>query len=424
MPSYSQTLKYLNSLEPLGIRPGLKRIRALLKALGNPEKCYPSLHVAGTNGKGSTCAMLESILTEAGYKVGLYTSPHLIRFNERIRVSKRDISDRGLVKCVEAARNAVKKTGGIKPTFFEFTTAVAFHYFKKQKIDIAVIETGMGGRLDATNVLNPLVSVITSIGLDHTEYLGETLKQVAAEKAGIIKKKGIVVTGETKPSALSAIKAAAKGKNAALKLMGRDFRCIGASSGDFSYSGMGGKLKGLKLNLFGAHQINNAASALAAIEIIQGLGFQIREAHIKNGLKKVLWPGRFEVIRKRPLVILDACHNPEGAEALRDALKRVKFNKLILVAGIMADKDIGGILKPLAPITDTVIFTAPDTPRAAQAALLLEMLKPYSKPALVEDTVALACKKALSLAKPKDAVCITGSIFTIGEAKKYLAKAR
>lgn len=424
MPTYPQTLKYLNSLEPIGIMPGLKRIKTLLNALGNPQNAYPSLHVAGTNGKGSTCAMLESILTEAGYRTGLYTSPHLIKFNERMRVSKKDISDRGLVECVEAVRNAVKKAGGIKPTFFEFTTAVAFHYFKKQKIDIAVIETGMGGRLDATNVLNPLVSVITSIGLDHTEYLGETLEQVAFEKAGIIKKKGIVVAGETKPSALSAIKAAAKEKNAALKLIGRDFRCIGASSGNFAYSGMKRRLKGLKLNLFGAHQINNAACALAAIEMLQDFGFQISESHIKNGLKKVLWPGRFEVVRKRPLVLLDACHNPDGAEALSRALKRVRFNKLILVAGIMADKDISGILKPLALITDTVIFTAPDTPRAAPSALLLEMLKPYSKPALVEVPVALACKKALSLAKPEDAVCITGSIFTIGEAKKYLAKAR
>ncbi len=424
MPSYPQTLKYLNSLEPLGIMPGLKRIKALLNALGNPQNAYPSLHVAGTNGKGSTCAMLESILIEAGYKVGLYTSPHLVRFNERIRISKKEISDRRLVGCVDAVRDAMKKTGGNKPTFFEFTTAAAFHYFKKQKIDIAVIETGMGGRLDATNVLNPLVSVITSIGLDHTEWLGETLEQVAFEKAGIIKKNGVVVMGETKPAALSAIKAAAKKKNARLKLMGRDFRCMGASSGDFSYSGMKMRLKGLKLNLLGAHQINNAASALAAIEILQGLGFQIRESHIKNGLKKILWPGRFEVIRKRPLVILDACHNPDGAEALGRALKSVKFNKLILVAGIMADKDIGGILKPLALAADIVIFTAPDTPRAAEAALLLEMLKPYSKPALVEVPVALACKKALSLAKPKDAVCITGSIFTIGEAKKYLAKAR
>lgn len=424
MFSYPQTLEYLNSLEPLGIRPGLVRIRALLKALGNPENRYPSLHVAGTNGKGSTCAMLEAILTEAGYKVGLYTSPHLIRFNERMRVAKRDISDRGLAKCVDAVRTAMQKTGGDKPTFFEFTTAAAFHYFKKQKIDIAVIETGMGGRLDATNVLTPLVSVITSIGLDHTEYLGETLEQVAAEKAGIIKKNGVVVMGETKPSAISAIKAAAKGKNARLKLMGRDFRCIGASSGDFSYRGMKMRLKGLKLNLFGAHQLNNAAGALAAIEILQGLGFQIREAHIKNGLEKVLWPGRFEVAREMPLVILDGCHNPEGAQALKDALKRVRFNRLILVAGIMADKDISGILKPLALAADIVIFTAPDTPRAAQTALLLKMLKPYSKPALVEDTVALACEKALSLAKPKDAVCITGSFFTIGEAKKYLAKAR
>lgn len=424
MPSYPQTLKYLNSLSPLVIRPGLKRIKALLKTLGNPENGEPSIHVAGTNGKGSTCAMLESILIEAGYKVGLYTSPHLIRFNERFRVSKKDITDRGLVECVEAVRNAMKKAAGNKPTFFEFLTAVAFHYFKKQKVDIAVIETGMGGRLDATNVLNPLVSVITSIGLDHTEYLGETLKQVAFEKAGIIKKNGVVVIGETNPSALSAIKAKARNENAALKLMGRDFRRIGASSGAFSYSGVKRKLNGLKLNLFGAHQLDNAASALAAIEILQDLGFQISEAHIKNGLKKILWPGRFEVVRKRPLVILDACHNPGGAEALRDALKAAKFKRLILVLGIMADKDIRGIFKPLTPIADVVIFTAPDTPRAAPAALLLKMLKPYSKPALVEDTVAIACKKALSLAGPKDAVCVTGSIFTIGEAKKYLAKNR
>ena len=428
MPSYDRTIKYLFSLESLGFRPGLKRIRALLRELGDPHLSYRTVHVAGTNGKGSTSAMIEAVLTEAGYRTGLYTSPHLERFNERIRISRKLITDTEVVEVADAVRRAsgkVKKSAGA-PTFFEFTTAMALLYFKVKGVQIAVIETGMGGRLDATNVIRPLLSVITNIGLDHSEHLGDTLVEVAGEKAGIIKRATPVVTGEEGSGPLEVIKKASGRMGAGLYILGHDFSFRagrGGISAPFDYQGVNSSIKGLRLNLPGAHQMKNAALALTAAYLLRDNGFFIPDGAVRAGLKKVLWPGRLEIVMKRPLVILDGAHNPDGAAALKEALRRLRFRRLILVLGIMADKDIGGILKPLAPIADVVIFTAPATPRAAPARLLLEMLKPYSKPALVEDTVALACKKALSLAKPKDAVCITGSFFTIGEAKKCLAKA-
>lgn len=434
MPDSKEILDYLYGLQRFGIRPGLGRIKKLLKRLGNPQDSFPIVHVAGTNGKGSTAAALESILVEAGCRVGLYTSPHLVRFNERIRINKKDITGEGLARAARAVRRAVEGTKAprLSTTFFEFTTAMAFLYFKESKVDIAVVETGLGGRLDATNVhKNPLVSIITNVALDHTEHLGPLLSDIAREKAGIIKKRSAVITAVDSPGALRVIKAAARENSAALYRLGDDFsfsaRKARPDDNAFDYHGIFEEHRGLKINLMGRHQFGNASCALAAAELLKSNGLDIDDGAIKRGLLNIRWPGRFEVVRKNPLVVLDCAHNPDGAEALKNALQDArsgkKYRSLTLVAGILADKDMAGILSILAPLADRIILTVPQTGRAAGTETLLKKLGKFKKPCLVREKVPQACHSALELSRPEDAVCVTGSIYTVGEAKAFFTKA-
>ncbi|MDP2690743.1 MAG: Mur ligase family protein, partial [Deltaproteobacteria bacterium] len=309
-PSIKDTLEYLYSLQSSGIKPGLRRVKALLKALHYPQKNFPSIHIAGTNGKGSTAAMMEAALIKAGFRTGLYTSPHLVRFNERIRISGRPVSDRAVAGAAAAVREALRSLKGeeARPSFFEFTTAMAFLLFRDKKVDIAVIETGMGGRWDATNTVAPLVTVITNIGKEHTEYLGATIAEIASEKAGIIKPGVPAVTAEEKPAALKAIKAAAGKARSPLYILGRDFSVTADEKGPVSYTGMGKSLSGLRLGLLGPFQRRNAACALAALEIIADAGFATPDRAIRAGFGKPDWPGRVEVLSPpgRPLVLLDS----------------------------------------------------------------------------------------------------------------------
>lgn len=424
MPPCKDILQYLYGLHRHGIKPGLGRIKRLTSALGNPQDACPSIHVAGTNGKGSTSAILYSILTEGGYKTGLYTSPHLIRFNERIRTSAGLITGRDIVRTAALVKDAAQREGlDGSLTFFEFTTAMAFVYFRDKKVDFAVFETGMGGRLDATNVVTPLASIITNVGFDHMEYLGVNLEKIAGEKAGVVKKGIPVITGEDKREPLKKIASAAEKMKAPLYRLGEDFKVHAQKNAQaFDYLGIWKDIPGLKISLRGPHQYKNAACALSALEVIENSGFKVPKGVIRRGLKKASWPGRVEVAGKNPLLILDAAHNPDGAKTLKAALKGFRYRRLILVLGIMADKDIDGIISELAPISDTVVLTVPQTERAATTGLLLEKLKPYGKKALITGSVKEACGKALEAAKGVDAVCITGSIFTIGEAKKHLPR--
>lgn len=421
MAGKNSIIDYLYGLERHGIKPGLERVSALLDALGGPQKSFRAVHVAGTNGKGSVAAMTASILTAAGYKTGLYTSPHLSRFNERITISGRKITDSELYRAAKEVRKALMRAGIEGITFFEFTTAMAFLHFREKKVDLAVVETGMGGRLDATNLVVPHVCVITNIGLDHTAWLGSTIKEIAAEKAGIIKPGAPVVTGETKARALSVIKAAARKASSPLYVSGRDFHAKG-SSGSFDYSGLSGGLCKLKTSLFGAHQVQNAACALAAIEALRSNGILITEAAVRKGLRQASWPGRFEILSRRPIVILDGAHNPAGAKALKETLSSVRRRRLILVAGIMSDKDFGAILRELAPISDEVIVTRPRGERSASLPELEKAAAAYNRNVLGIESVKAACKKALSVALPGDAVCVTGSLFTVAEAREYLIR--
>lgn len=443
MHSYDVTLKDLYSLLRLGIKPGLKCIKGLLSVLGDPHGGYPAIHIAGTNGKGSTSAMLEAVLTEAGYRTGLFTSPHLVKLNERIRISKRQIPDGDVVKIAATVKKAAESLAPVlKPTFFEFISAMAFVYFEKNKVDIAIFETGMGGRLDATNVCNPLVSIITNIGKDHTSHLGTSISRIAKEKAGIIRPLVPVVTGADNPAALKIIRAEAAMKETSRYCIGEDFWTDAVTtprSNAFNYYGIAKVIKGLKLNLRGQFQLKNAACALASLEVLSTLGYPVPTESVRKGLKKILWPGRLEVVGRRgrrykakgtgactsrtwPLVILDVAHNPDAALSLKEALARQSFSRLVLVAGIMGDKDIRGVFAHLAPLADIVVLTEPTNPRAANAERLLKFLKPWKRPFLIRRSVAEACEAALELSGPKDAVCVTGSVFTVGEAIQYLEK--
>jgi dihydrofolate synthase/folylpolyglutamate synthase len=422
MPSYRDTLRYLYSIEKFGIKPGLRRIEALLRALGNPHREYPSVLVGGTNGKGSTAAILASVANKAGLKAGLYTSPHLIRFNERIKAGESEITDREVVRLADMVRSAMEHRKECdRASFFEVTTAMAFQYFREKRVDLAVLEVGMGGSLDATNVVVPLVSIITNIGLDHQRFLGTNMEEIAIEKAGIIKESSPVVTCVEEGRMARLIEDIARRRGTKLYLFGRDFR-VEPSGSFFDYQGNKRSFKRVSLNLKGQHQYKNASCAIMALELLEERGFSISDSAVRNGLSKVRWPGRFEIVRKDPTVVLDCAHNPSGSEALSRALTEHSFERLFLVLGIMADKDIAGIASRLLPLAHTVIVTRPRTERAASAERLIENMRNCPKRTIIRKTVGWALRTALKEAAVGDAICVTGSVFTVGEARRYLLK--
>ena len=372
---------YLDSLEKFGINLGLERITYLLEKLGDPHLKLKSIHVAGTNGKGSTCAMTASILKEAGYKVGLYTSPHLFDYMERIKVNGNDISGKefsqGLRLIEEISSHKDTKTRS-SPTIFEVLTAVAFWYFAKKKVDYAVVEVGLGGRLDATNVLTPQVSVITNIDLEHTQVLGKTLKKIAAEKAAIIKTGVPVVTAETKKIPLAVMKKEAKRKKSLLLAV------------RYEPEGLGG-------SLLGEHQKLNAACAISAVRLS---GARATKAHITKGLQKAQWPGRFQIVSKKPLVIVDGAHNPAGAKALTATLKKLyPKTKFTIIYGCQKTKDFKGCLKHLKPVIARLIKAKSSHPEASEG---------------------LSIQKALKFWDGEMPLLITGSLFLVADALQYL----
>ncbi len=423
MPRISPTLNYLYGLQALGIKPGLRRIELLLSLLGNPEKEYPTVIVAGTNGKGSTSAMIASVLQEAGYKVGHYSSPHLIRFNERIRVSGVEITNREISTLTRRMRALAEKirTKKDRPSFFEFTTAMAFEHFKKNKVEIAVLEVGMGGRFDATNVTSPLVSVITSIGLDHGEYLGDTIEEVAGEKAGVIRGDGVFVTTVRDRAALRVIKGAAREGSAKGYYLGKDFKVTREKGlGMISYDSPALSLPRVRLGLKAAYQGENAGAAIKTIELLREAGFKVGAAVLRRGLKNVQWPGRFDIRRTRKKgvrVIFDSAHNKAGAQALRASLEEIiTYKKVFFVIGMMADKDMGAILSVLLPGAGAVTVTQPATERSASVGLVATQARKLGSEVVEVASVGEAVVDALHKATPGSLVCVTGSIFTVGEA--------
>jgi dihydrofolate synthase/folylpolyglutamate synthase len=419
MKDYSGTLDYLYGLERFGIVLDLAGVTGILSLIDNPHNFLKSVHIAGTNGKGSVASMVARIARQAGYTVGLYTSPHLISFTERIAVNGEPISEAEVVELTQFIRKRVeKKNKELRFTFFDFTTALALEYLRRRKVDLAVIEAGLGGRLDSTNVLLPLVSVITNVALDHQDFLGNTIEAIAREKAGIIKEGVPMVTG-VQAEALSAIKKATC-RSEDLYVLGEKFHYTKISDQLMSYSGPGTSLDDISIALRGDHQLFNAALAICVVELLNGRGFTIREPEVREGLASVYWPGRLEIIpprKERPTIILDGAHNPDSAESLAVFLRNHPgTGKRILIFGVMKDKAFSEMLSKLAPEFDYVVIARPEIARAAEPVDVAA----YVPGALKAGSVPEAITEALKLARTDDTITITGSFYTVGEAKKFL----
>ena len=417
--NYEETIDFLCRIQGHGIRLDLGPAERLLAAAGRPHERYRVIHVGGTNGKGSTAAMLASMLGAAGYSVGLYTSPHLIDFTERIRVDGRPIGRDQVVGLTEDLRAVLP--ADIEPTFFEFTTAMAFLAFARAGVDVAVVEVGMGGRLDATNVVRPLVSVVTNVDLDHQRYLGDTVGAIAREKAGIIKPGVPVVTGAVHPDALAVLAEVAAGRGSSLTVVGRDVRVTGPSPALFAYEGVAERLDGLTCPLLGRHQMANATTALAAIEHARDRGLSVPSAAIRLGLAQVRWEGRLEVVKRRPLILVDGAHNPAGADALAEFLRaesaRRPGARLVVVFGILEDKDLRGIIERVGPLADEVVLTESGYHRAASVEALRTAASSLTVPVRLVPDLARAVEETEARLAADDWCVVTGSLYTVGEVK-------
>ena len=419
--SYQNCLKSMYGLRRFGIKLGLSTIRKILAGLGNPQSSYACIHVAGTNGKGSVASSLASILTRTGYKTGLYTSPHLVDFNERIQVNHRPITNTNVM----AAYRAIRKvhSGDREPTFFEFATVMAFYEFARQKVDWAIIETGMGGRLDATNIIRPRVSIITNISLEHRDYLGNTLEQISSEKAGIIKNRTPVITGIRQKKALAVVEKKAAEKSAALYRFGKDFKVRRNASGTFSYYGIESTWHDLKTGLQGGHQVDNAALVLAACEAIKKRAPELSIEDIRSGLMQNCWPGRLEVVSENPTIILDGAHNFIAARNLGRFLSTNFANQNItMIIGILDDKPYKAMLNCLLPPASRVILTQAKINRAMEPQKLETIARDILPAVTIISDVKQALASAIKTAKPDDVICVAGSLYVVGEAKEALDK--
>ena len=428
---YSEAIKYLYNLKIFGMSLGLERIEYLLKTLGSPHKGMRIVHVAGTNGKGSVAAMLTSVLQAAGYKVGLFTSPHLTDFEERIVVNQKKISRDRLSALVDRikpiAEEMVHGDTFEHPTFFEIATAMALKHFYEEKVDFAVLEVGLGGRLDATNVVTPEVSVITTIALDHTHVLGTTLEAVAREKAGIIKPGVPVVTGIEDEDLLEMFKNISHEKNSLLhstkEILSYTKKESNLEGQTFDIIGLGRGYENLTINLLGEHQIANACIAALVVDVMRKKGIAVSDTALKKGFKDVKWPARFQVVQREPAILLDCAHNPAGMRTLKRTLEDY-FSKqrVTLVLGIMRDKDIPGILKEIAPLAHNIIITKPKFERAAEPSVIEAEARKYSDNIVVINSVSEALSHAQRNATKYDVICVCGSIFNVGEAMEVLGE--
>jgi dihydrofolate synthase / folylpolyglutamate synthase len=420
--TYAAAVSYLYSLQKHGIKLGLDTMTALVARLGMPQSRFPSLHIAGTNGKGSTAAMAAAMFQAAGYRVGLYTSPHLVEFVERIRVSGRPIPESEIARLTGLVKGMSEPD--LSPTFFEFTSAMAMQHFAESQVDVAVLEVGLGGRFDATNVVSPLACAITTIALDHQQYLGNTLKSVAFEKAGIIKQNVPVILGRVTGEARDTIERIAVERNATVLRLGRDFEVQGDSPVRFNYAGSGVRYNDLFCPLLGAHQLDNAACALSLVETTRRHRLAVNEEAIRQGLRNVQWEGRLEVVGRDPMTILDGAHNPAAAQVLADHLQRLRVSnpvsRIILVLAMMRDKDHHGFIEPFKGLVNEVVLTQADLKRSATADELMPILG-YTWPrARTNVDVRGALDDARQLARPQDVICVTGSLMLIGEVKALL----
>ena len=407
-------LQYLSRLEGTGIVFGLDNIRRILERLNNPHRSLKTVHIAGTNGKGSVASMLSTVFTEAGYRTGKYTSPHLLSFNERITVNEIPIADDRLFALIDETRDRVDEAPCFRSfTFFDFSTALAIRHFEETAVDIAFIETGLGGRLDSTNIINPLATVITNVGLDHTDYLGSSVREIAGEKAGIIKESTPVITGAT-GEAYDVIAEKARSLKAPVHALHRDFTYRKVSDQHMDYRGLTMTCDNLSVGLLGDHQLSNAALALCGIEILGEAGFPVSTKDIRKGMEQVVWPGRLEIVHRDPMILLDGAHNPDGMGTLAEFISRTCRNmKKILIFGVMKDKDYQAMFRSIEPLVDTVILTRPQMERALHP----EKMELSHSPILSTGSVHEALVAAAGIARKEDCIIVSGSLFTVGEAK-------
>ncbi|CEO27200.1 bifunctional folylpolyglutamate synthase/dihydrofolate synthase [Paraclostridium sordellii] len=427
--NYDEALKFIHESHKFGMRLGLENIKKLLELLGNPQDNLKIIHVAGTNGKGSTCSFISTILKQSGYKVGLYTSPFLETFTERIRVNGENIPKNevgNIVNIIKEKIEVMVKEGHDYPTEFEIVTAMAFYYFNKERVDFVALEVGLGGRYDATNVIEkPIATVITSISLDHVGILGDTLDKIAFEKGGIIKENCDVIVYPQKNEASKVLKEICNEKNA--KYIECDFKDITLKESNINFQKFdcvinNKEYKDLQINLIGDHQVKNSVVALTTIELIKNkLEILISEEDLRKGLMETKWPGRIEKIKENPMFIIDGAHNEEGAESLAKSIdKYFKGKNKILLIGMLEDKDINSVLDILIPRFNSVITTTPDNPRAIDAVKLKEKIEKYNIEVICKEDINDAVKYVIENSKEKDVIISAGSLYMIGHVRTIM----
>ena len=433
--TYQKTLRYLDSLIDYEKRSDfnykksfkLEKMKSFSHRLGDPHRGIKTIHIGGTKGKGSVSSFINSILMEAGYKTGLYTSPHLFSLRERIRINGEAITEENVTSLINEIKphiEAMKKENE-RPTYFEVCTMIAYLYFKRNNVDFMVLEVGMGGRLDSTNIVDSLVSVITPISYDHTQYLGDILRDIAFEKCGIIKDDSIVITSPQNKEAMDVIKRVSNKRNSALCIVGKDvfFETFNRNLKGQSFRLMTrcGEYPHLEIKLLGDFQVENAATAVVAIEALRLKDIFITSAAIKNGLLKARWPGRFQLIRKRPFIVVDGAQNAASAAALKKAVKNTfNYKKLILLLGTMCDKDIDGMCKELSGLADYAVITMAKAERACPPQVIREKMLNYNSgiDVVTASSVNEAMRECKKRADENDLILVTGSLYVVAEALK------
>lgn len=425
---YQEALDYLSQLETFGWHPGLVRIEKLMEILGNPEQDLRFVHVGGTNGKGSVTATLASVMTACGYRTGMFISPHLCSYRERIQIDGRLIPPERLASLVSYVRGKIRemtRQGYEHPTGFEVSTAIAILYFREEKTDLAVIEVGLGGAIDSTNVITPLVSVITNVTLDHMDYLGETVRQIAGVKAGIIKPGVPIITASEHLDALDVIRQEARAKEAPLHRVGHElyYNILSAHETGTRFMIKDASDDALEIftPLVGAHQAVNGTTVMLVLRTLQTMGYVFDPEGIRTGFRRTRWPARLELVGTRPKILLDAAHNCDGANKLRRSLNTIyQYRRLIYVIGMLADKQRRQVLAKLGPIADVIVVTRPNSPRAGDWEAMAEEARNYTPYVYKEESIEKAVDLALAQAGPEDLVCITGSIYMVAEAREYI----
>jgi dihydrofolate synthase/folylpolyglutamate synthase len=413
--TYGEILAHIYGLRRFGVRPGLERIATLLQRLGNPQERLRVVHVAGTNGKGSTAAFLASILAKGGYQAGLFTSPHLTRFTERFRINGREIAEDAAARVArKVLENAPEGT-----TFFEVATAMALLHFDEEGVDAAILEAGMGGGSDATSAATGVLTVITSVALDHCEWLGESIPAIAREKAGLIRAGRPVVLSRQPAEALDVFVERSEALGAPMVRFGDDFTATWEDA-SLAYAGLSTQLAGLRPGIGGRYQAANAATALAAAEVLADSRFILSAAALRAGIEAARWPGRMELFSGTPRVLLDGAHNPDGARALAESLADYPRRHLIVVAGVMEDKDAAGILAPVLPLAHEVVAVTPAVERGLDAGRLAELCREKGVSAVAGGTVADGLGLARQRTGEQDLILVCGSLFTVGEARANL----